>query len=409
MSIKKLLLSALLLTTTGFTYAQETTTDYIQIEDCTGDKAIVAGVVDYASDSEEGFVSINLEIENRWCALQFDLYLPEGVELRTYENKYWDYDEEDWVTEEVQDWKANTTDRFKPYTKDNQPQYWTTKCAQQADGAYRFIAFNMDNKRITNTNTGGGAFDNSQKWIFKVRLIAKDDASTGTYPAYIKNAIVSNSVDNTGGTATVTGSNCPIKDSNFTIQINAKVGADGYGTFSWPRDVDLSNDTNVEDVYVAKDAPANGWLHLTSIGKQIPAGTGVIIKGSAGLVHPETINYEEDDDPMDPISGNKLLGTYGDKGGITVGKNDDFYALAKKSGKTAFYPVSDGFVIPQYKAYMTSADGAKMIVFDDTATSIDALDLAEEEGDIYTLGGQKVQKTTMKGVYIKNGKKVVVK
>ena len=96
MSIKKLLLSALLLTTTGFTYAQETTTDYIQIEDCTGDKAIVAGVVDYASDSEEGFVSINLEIENRWCALQFDLYLPEGVELRAYANKYWDYDEEDW-------------------------------------------------------------------------------------------------------------------------------------------------------------------------------------------------------------------------------------------------------------------------------------------------------------------------
>lgn len=401
MSIKKLWLSALLLTTTGFAYAQETTTDYIQIEDCTGDKAIVAGVVDYASDSEEGFVSINLEIENRWCALQFDLYLPEGVELRTYENKYWDDDEEDWVTEEVQEWKANTTDRFKPYSKDGQQQYWTTKCAQQADGAYRFIAFNMDNKRITNTNTGGVAFDDSQKWIFKVRLIAKDDASTGTYTAYIKNAIVSNSVDNTGGTATVTGSNCPIKDSNFTIQINAKVGKGGYGTFSWPRDVDFTNAEGVEEVYVASGAAVNGWLHLDPIAnKKVPAGTGVFIKGTAGAtVNPETMDEELA----------KITSSLGQTSAEPYKAGAGVFALATKNGKTALYPVAEGVEIPKYKAYMTGESGAKFISFGDTATSIDALDMAEDDGDIYTLGGQKVQKTTMKGVYIKNGQKVVVK
>ena len=83
--------------------------------------------------------------------------------------------------------------------------------------------------------------------------------------------------------------------------------------------------------------------------------------------------------------------------------------MATKNGKTALYPVAEGVEIPKYKAYMTGESGAKFISFGDTATSIDALDVAEEDGDIYTLGGQKVQKTTMKGVYIKNGQKVVVK
>jgi hypothetical protein len=133
---------------------------------------------------------------------------------------------------------------------------------------------------------------------------------------------------------------------------------------------------------------------------KIPAGTGVFIKGTAGaIVNPETAKGD-----VASVSS-----TLGETSTAALEAGDNVFALATKNGKTALYPVTAGVVIPKYKAYMTDAEGAKFISFGDTATSIDALDMAEEDGDIYTLGGQKVQKTTMKGVYIKNGQKVVVK
>lgn len=368
MNIKKLLLSALLLTTTGFAYAEDTE-DYIKIDDCT----IVAGV----DDVEEGIIDIKLENASSWCALQFDLYLPEGVEFGLYDGAL--------------DFLPDGT-RFKSFKVGRVDHYFSTDCVKQEDGAYRFIAYNDQNQAI---------FDSEDKCIFKVRLIASDQASTGTYTAQIKNAIVSNSVDTSTGSAVVTGANCPIEDSEFKIQINAKIGAGGYGSFSWPRAVDFTNDTNVKGIYIPDGTPTEGWLKLKEVtSKKVPAGTGVFIKGTAGeIVNPETTTSEV-------TSIEKTLGETSAEP-YTAGSN--VYALKTVSGKAGLHKVNSGVVIPKYKAYLTNTSGAKYFSFGDTATSIDALDMAEEEGDIYTLGGQKVQKTTMKGVYIKNGQKVVVK
>ena len=370
MSIKKLLLSALLLTTTGFAYAEDAI-DYIKIDDCT----IVAGV----NDKNEGIVNINLENSDDWCAMQFDLYLPENVSLKNpkitdrLKYTYWDKDDEEY------------------YTKDFEVEKET-----QSDGAIRFVIFNFKNGKVSDNG------DN--KAILTVRLVATDQASTGTYTATIKNAILSKSVDSSTG-AIVNGVNAPEKESSFKIQINAKIGAGGYGSFSWPRDVVFGDDV---EVFTASDYTGNGSLHLNPIADgKVPAGTGVIIKGDAStIVNPETTK-----ETVEAVTGNSL----GETSSAPYEAGSDVFALTTRGGKAGFYPVSAGVVIPQYKAYLTyvaPATGestAKFISFGDTATSIDALDMAEEEGDIYTLGGQKVQKTTMKGVYIKNGKKVVVK
>ena len=367
MSIKKLLLSALLLTTTVFAYAEDIT-DYIKIDDCT----IIAGV----DDKSEGIVNINLENSQDWCAMQFDLYLPTGISLKNPKKTerltytYWDEDDEEEYTKEFE-MERNT----------------------QSDGAIRFVIFNFKNGKVSNNG--------NNKAILTVRLIATDQASTGEYTAYVKNAILSNSVDNSQGHAVVNGSNAPEQESKFKIQINAKVGKGGYGTFSWPRDVDFTNAEGVEEVYVASGAAVNGWLHLDPItSKKVPAGTGVFIKGTAGAtVNPETLDEELA----------SITSSLGETSTAPFEAGKNVFALATKNGKTALYPVSEGVIIPKYKAYMTSADGAKLIAFDDMTTGINAMDMADEDGDIYTLGGQKVQKTTMKGVYIKNGQKVVVK
>lgn len=389
MSIKKLWLSALLLTTTGFAYAQQTTEDYIKIDDLVGDNAIVAGVDEFDVDDEDTYdklVNISLINGSAWVAFQFDLWIPQEVEIG-----FVDGDPLIWNTERL------------TYKKSGKTTDFSYAFAKQADGedeegnkytVWRIVAYNDLNKPIKD--------DDEDPSIFRIHLFATDQATTGTYTAYIKDAILSNSdSDIDPDHPVVSGASCPMKESSFKIQINAKVGKGGYGTFSWPRDVDFTGVEGVEEVYVAQGAAVNGWLHLDPIAdKKVPAGTGVFIKGTAGAtVNPETTTEE--------VAA--LSSTLGETSAEPYKAGDNVFALATKNGKTALYPVTKGVEIPKYKAYMTSESGAKFITFGDTATSIDALDMAEEDSDIYTLGGQKVQKTTMKGVYIKNGQKVVVK
>lgn len=388
MSIKKYLLSALLLATTGFAYAQETTEDYIKIDDLVGDNAIVAGVDEFDVDDEDTYgklININLINSSQWVAFQFDLWIPEEVEIG-----FIDGDPLIWNTQRL------------TYKKSGKTKDFSYAFAQQKDGedengnkykVWRIVAYNDLNAGIKSP-----ADNDDDPAIFQIHLFATDQATTGTYTAYVKDAILSNSdseIDEDH--PVVTGARCPIKESSFKIQINAKIGAGGYGTFSWPRDVVFGDDVKV---FTAKSKPKNGSLHLDEVvGNKVPAGTGVIIKGAAGTVNPETT--EDEVASIESILGETSQET------VTAGSN--FYALKTVDGKAGFQPVKEGVVIPKYKAYLTSETGAKLITFGDTTTGIDAMDVATEEGDIFTLGGQKVQKTTMKGVYIKNGKKVVVK
>ena len=384
MSIKKLLLSALLLTTTGFAYAEDTT-DFIKIDDCT----LIAGI----DNINEGIIHINLENDYQWVALQFDLYLPKGVEIGKTKNG------KDYI---------GTTNRLK-FENGISMDPFSWAVAEQSNEEfpgriYRFIAYNSNNDPILDNEN-----DENDKSIFLIRLIATDEATTGINTAYIKGAILSNSGGVDPRHPVVTGANCPTKDSSFKIQINAPIGAGGYGSFSWPRDVDFSKDANVAAVYIAKEGVKNGWLHLDELtDKRVPKETGVFVKvrdleddeEPITVVNPVTL-----EETLSSIEDNKLGNTAKEAFPATPGT----YALKTVGGVAGLHPVTSG-TIPMYKAYLSSTTTtAKYISFGDTATSIDALDMAEEEGDIYTLGGQKVQQTTMKGVYIKNGKKVVVK
>ena len=93
------------------------------------------------------------------------------------------------------------------------------------------------------------------------------------------------------------------------------------------------------------------------------------------------------------------------------------FILGKNGNKVGFYRAETG-KLAAGKAYLKglavpASSGARIInlVFDDDATAIENYrQEASTTNDWYTLDGRKLEgKPTRKGLYIKNGKKVVVR
>ena len=89
-----------------------------------------------------------------------------------------------------------------------------------------------------------------------------------------------------------------------------------------------------------------------------------------------------------------------------------FFALTKIGDKVGFAVVKEGVNIPAGKAYLEVPEGntpaAKFFGLDGEATGINSVKTAKADGAYYTLEGVKTTKP-VKGLYIHNGKKIVVK
>ena len=86
------------------------------------------------------------------------------------------------------------------------------------------------------------------------------------------------------------------------------------------------------------------------------------------------------------------------------------YVLQNQGGNVAFYLVEDGAqpTAGANHAYLTVASGVKAFFLGEVETAIQSLQAAGKGRAIYNLSGQRVQKA-QRGVYVVNGKKVVVK
>lgn len=112
------------------------------------------------------------------------------------------------------------------------------------------------------------------------------------------------------------------------------------------------------------------------------------------------------------FSGGKFCGTY-DPTGIYSADHDKYYL---GMGNKLYYPTDEGFRVNAFRAYFEIADGASIKAFnlnlsDGTETGID-LSPAQGEGApaVYDLNGRRLSgKPTQRGIYIVNGRKVVVK
>ena len=187
----------------------------------------------------------------------------------------------------------------------------------------------------------------------------------------------------------------------YTTATQAITPAYAKTTYVTPYKMDF---TNVEGLkaYVATEADAEG-VTMTEVTAAVPENTPLMLKGTAGT----TYNVPVAASATAPTI-NKLMA--GD--GTTVFDGTTFDYLLYSDGK--FYQIGSG-TIATNKAYLhldSDPAGARSldIIFDGAeASSIsDAIKSVEKNEGFFDLQGRRVDQPT-KGLYIVNGKKVIVK
>ena len=169
--------------------------------------------------------------------------------------------------------------------------------------------------------------------------------------------------------------------------------------------------TGVEGIkaYVASGYDRdNGTIWLMRVFK-VPAKEGILLMGDEG-------EYKVPRKSTNTYYANFMKGTLGD---ITINETEGEYTnyyLSNGTSGVGFYKVNGSIGIKAHRAYLpllkgTTQAGTRFIgiEFGDGTTNLTpALSKGEGEGEWYTLQGQRVAKPG-KGIYIRNGKKVVIK
>ncbi len=190
--------------------------------------------------------------------------------------------------------------------------------------------------------------------------------------------------------------------------VNVEIGDAGYATLYYSY-LNLKAPANVQ-VFAAQYANDKQIALVPIESGIIPAGTGVIIKGKKGSYKFELVDEEDVD--SEPIT--ELLGT--DRETYITEENYKFYMLSTKGGDPAtigfYYQNEDGTSINNaaHKCYLkiAAANAPISFTFIDP-TGINEVTTTLDNNEVYTISGVRVNNAQQKGIYIINGKKVVVK
>lgn len=179
----------------------------------------------------------------------------------------------------------------------------------------------------------------------------------------------------------------------------------GYATYATKHNVIVPSDVEVMTVKVNDDNTSIS-LYKVAAGTVIPAKTGILVKAAAGN-HDFVVTSDKSEE-SEALTKNDLKAATAEK----TSNGSTFFALTKIGDKVGFAVVNKGVKIPAGKAYLEVPEGntpaAKFFGLDGEATGINSVKTAKADGAYYTLEGVKTTKP-VKGLYIHNGKKIVVK
>ena len=205
------------------------------------------------------------------------------------------------------------------------------------------------------------------------------------------------------GYFTSKGGESPAEETEETITISSA----GQTTWCSAYDLDFTDIEGIKAYTAGGYDRVSGTIWLMRV-KQVPANEGILIMGTPGeyhVPHKSTGTYY----------ANLMVGTLQP---ITINETDGEYTnyyLSNGDSGVGFYKVNGSVDLKANRAYLpllkgTAQAGTRFIGlgFEDDGTSNLTPALSKGEGAWYTLQGQRVAKPG-KGLYIHNGKKVVIK
>ena len=185
-----------------------------------------------------------------------------------------------------------------------------------------------------------------------------------------------------------------------------EVSSVGLATFASDSKLDFTNVPDLE-AYIAKENVSK--IELEKVNK-VPAGIGVLLRAKNGTT---AFGVPVTTAATDDVTGNLFVRGEGTAVAATAaGKNN--YLLAKRGEEVAFFKANGTKTVATNQAYLatTLSAGARInLNFDaDEATAIINVESEVDEmsNATFNLAGQRVAQPT-KGLYIVNGKKVIVK
>lgn len=252
----------------------------------------------------------------------------------------------------------------------------------------------------------------------------------------MEGALVDLTIQRSGANVTVTAVHTPVSGDPFTLKyefssneagfatsdaefhlisdygyldllpVTTTVSAYGWSTFSSDYALDFAKATEGLEAYMITGHEGN-VVKLAKVTGTVPAGTGLLLKGTAGAEYNIPIVGSSDTD----VSANLLKAGTGAAVSAESGKTT--YVLSVNSGNAEFQKITTTpATVAKGKAYLVFNEtiSAPAMLFEGDITGISAIESAgiAEDGIYYNLSGQRVAQPT-KGLYIVNGKKVIVK
>ena len=187
-------------------------------------------------------------------------------------------------------------------------------------------------------------------------------------------------------------------DATETVSVSEA----GYATYATTNNIVVPDNNDVKVMTVKVKDNSTITLYDVPAGKVIPANTGILVKAAKG-----DYNFVVTGEAGKDLTNNDLKAATAEK----ASDGSTYFALTKIGDKVGFALVEKDVVIPAGKAYLEVTNGtaaAKFFSLDGEATGINSVKTVKADGAYYTLEGVKTTKP-VKGLYIHNGKKIVVK
>ena len=194
-----------------------------------------------------------------------------------------------------------------------------------------------------------------------------------------------------------------VDDIELTTYVPVTIASSGYSTLGTTCGLDFANASPAGlEAYVVPSITASA-VSLSDI-DEAPASTGVVLKGTPG----ETYTI--------PVKATAAaVGTNYLKAAVTATTLADGSFYIMKGGKFCLVTGAENAAartVPAGKAYLLASDVPSearelTFVFDDV-TAIETVKAEKTNNEYYNLAGQRVANPT-KGLYIVNGKKVIIK